>query len=186
MNENESSVGGTPRDTGGIGGHPRGLTTLFFTEMWERLSYYGMRSFLVLFMTASVAAGGLGLTTAVAARVYGLYTASVYLASLPGGWVADRILGLRKAVLWGGIAIMMGHFTLIIHSDVTFYTGLILIVIGTGLLKPNISALVGELYERDDPRKDSGFSLYYMGINLGAFIAPLVCGTLAQNVGDGI
>ena len=183
MNENESSVGGTPRDTGGIGGHPRGLTTLFFTEMWERLSYYGMRSFLVLFMTASVAAGGLGLTTAVAARVYGLYTASVYLASLPGGWVADRILGLRKAVLWGGIAIMMGHFTLIIHSDVTFYTGLILIVIGTGLLKPNISALVGELYERDDPRKDSGFSLYYMGINLGAFIAPLVCGTLAQNVG---
>ena len=183
MNENESSVGGTPRDTGGIGGHPRGLTTLFFTEMWERLSYYGMRSFLVLFMTASVAAGGLGLTTAVAARVYGLYTASVYLASLPGGWVADRILGLRKAVLWGGVAIMMGHFTLIIHSDVTFYTGLILIVIGTGLLKPNISALVGELYERDDPRKDSGFSLYYMGINLGAFIAPLVCGTLAQNVG---
>lgn len=183
MNESDTSAGGTPLDTGGIGGHPRGLTTLFFTEMWERLSYYGMRSFLVLFMTASVATGGLGLTTAVAARIYGLYTASVYLASLPGGWVADRILGLRKAVLWGGIAIMLGHFTLIIHSDATFYTGLILIVIGTGLLKPNISALVGELYDRDDPRKDSGFSLYYMGINLGAFLAPLICGTLAQNVG---
>lgn len=183
MNQSETSAGGSQTDTGGIGGHPRGLTTLFFTEMWERLSYYGMRSFLVLFMTASVATGGLGLTTAVAARVYGLYTASVYLASLPGGWVADRILGLRKAVLWGGIAIMLGHFTLIIHSDATFYTGLILIVIGTGLLKPNISALVGELYDRDDPRKDSGFSLYYMGINLGAFMAPLICGTLAQNVG---
>jgi POT family proton-dependent oligopeptide transporter len=183
MNESETSVGGSRQDTGGIGGHPRGLTTLFFTEMWERLSYYGMRSFLTLFMTASLASGGLAMTTAVAARVYGLYTASVYLASLPGGWIADRILGLRKAVLWGGVAIMAGHFTLVIHSEATFYTGLVLIVIGTGLLKPNISALVGELYERDDPRKDSGFSLYYMGINLGAFLAPLICGTLAQRVG---
>jgi POT family proton-dependent oligopeptide transporter len=183
MNESETSVDGTPRDTGGFGGHPRGLTTLFFTEMWERLSYYGMRSFLVLFLTASAAAGGLGLTTAVAARVYGLYTASVYLAALPGGWIADRLIGLRKAVLWGGIAIMAGHFTLVIHSEIAVYTGLILIVIGTGLLKPNISALVGELYDKDDPRKDSGFSLYYMGINLGAFFAPLICGTLAQRVG---
>jgi POT family proton-dependent oligopeptide transporter len=142
-----------------------------------------MRSFLVLFLTASAAAGGLGLTTAVAARVYGLYTASVYLAALPGGWIADRLIGLRKAVLWGGIAIMAGHFTLVIHSEIAVYTGLILIVIGTGLLKPNISALVGELYDKDDPRKDSGFSLYYMGINLGAFFAPLICGTLAQRVG---
>lgn len=183
MNVRETPASGAPRDTGGIGGHPRGLTTLFFTEMWERLSYYGMRSFLVLFMTASAAAGGLGLNAAIAGRIYGLYTASVYLAALPGGWVADRILGLRKAVLWGGIAIMAGHFTLIIHSEATFYTGLALIVIGTGLLKPNISALVGALYDRDDPRKDSGYSLYYMGINLGAFIAPLVCGTLAQRVG---
>lgn len=183
MTDNQPSVNGSARDTGGIGGHPRGLTTLFFTEMWERLSYYGMRSFLVLFMTASVATGGLGLTTAVAARVYGLYTASVYLASLPGGWIADRVIGLRKAVLWGGIAIMAGHFTLAVPSTSAFYIGLVLIVIGTGLLKPNISAMVGELYDRDDPRKDSGFSLYYMGINLGAFLAPLVCGTLAQNVG---
>jgi POT family proton-dependent oligopeptide transporter len=183
MNESETSVGGGQRDTGGIGGHPRGLTTLFFTEMWERLSYYGMRSFLVLFLTASAATGGLGLTTAVATRVYGLYTASVYLACLPGGWIADRLIGLRKAVLWGGIAIMAGHFTLVIQAESAVYIGLILIVIGTGLLKPNISALVGELYERDDPRKDSGFSLYYMGINLGAFLAPLICGTLAQKVG---
>ncbi len=183
MTDNEPALNGSARDTGGIGGHPRGLTTLFFTEMWERLSYYGMRSFLVLFMTASVATGGLGMTTAVAGRVYGLYTASVYLAALPGGWIADRLIGLRKAVLWGGFAIMAGHFTLAIPSDTAFYTGLILIVIGTGLLKPNISAMVGELYDRDDPRKDSGFSLYYMGINLGAFLAPLVCGTLAQRVG---
>ncbi|MDA0204351.1 MAG: peptide MFS transporter [Acidobacteria bacterium] len=183
MNESETSAGGVQRDTGGIGGHPRGLTTLFFTEMWERLSYYGMRSFLVLFLTASAATGGLGLTTAVATRVYGLYTASVYLACLPGGWVADRLIGLRKAVLWGGIAIMAGHFTLVNQSETAVYIGLILIVIGTGLLKPNISALVGELYERNDPRKDSGFSLYYMGINLGAFLAPLICGTLAQKVG---
>lgn len=183
MNESDTSAGGTPLDTGGIGGHPRGLTTLFFTEMWERLSYYGMRSFLVLFMTASVATGGLGLTTVAATRIYGLYTASVYLAALPGGWIADRFLGLRRAVLWGGIAIMAGHFTLVIQSERTFYIGLALIVIGTGLLKGNISALVGELYEKDDPRKDSGFSLYYMGINLGAFLAPLICGTLAQNVG---
>ncbi len=183
MNESETSVGGAPHDTGGIGGHPRGLTTLFFTEMWERLSYYGMRSFLVLFMTASAAAGGMGLSAAIAGRIYGLYTASVYLAALPGGWIADRVLGLRTAVLWGGIAIMAGHFTLVIHSEATFYAGLALIIIGTGLLKPNISALVGALYSRDDPRKDSGYSLYYMGINLGAFIAPLVCGTLAQKVG---
>lgn len=179
MIDNETSL----RDRGGIGGHPRGLTTLFFTEMWERLSYYGMRSFLTLFMTASLATGGMAMTTATAARVYGLYTASVYLAALPGGWIADRILGLRKAVMWGGIAIMAGHFTLVFQSDTTFYIGLVLIVIGTGLLKPNISALVGELYERDDPRKDSGFSLYYMGINLGAFLAPFICGTLAQRVG---
>jgi POT family proton-dependent oligopeptide transporter len=159
------------------------LTTLFFTEMWERLSYYGMRSFLVLFMTASAATGGLGLTTVAATRIYGLYTASVYLAALPGGWIADRFLGLRRAVLWGGIAIMAGHFTLVIQSERTFYIGLALIVIGTGLLKGNISALVGELYEKDDPRKDSGFSLYYMGINLGALLAPITCGTLAEMVG---
>ncbi len=183
MTDNPTPTDAETLDTGGIGGHPRGLTTLFFTEMWERLSYYGMRSFLVLFMTASVATGGLGLSTAMAARVYGLYTASVYLASLPGGWIADRVLGLRKSVLWGGIAIMLGHFTLAVPSETGFYIGLILIVIGTGLLKPNISALVGELYDKDDPRKDSGFSLYYMGINLGAFLAPLVCGTLAQTVG---
>jgi len=184
MSEQENATGAaSSQTTGGMGGHPRGLTTLFFTEMWERLSYYGMRSFLILFMTATRSAGGLGLSTVVAARIYGLYTASVYAAALPGGWVADHLLGLRKAVLWGGVAIMAGHFSLAIPSDITFYAGLILIVIGTGLLKPNISALVGELYDRDDPRKDSGFTLYYMGINIGALLAPLVCGTLAQRVG---
>ncbi len=184
MSEQENATGATPMsDTGGIGGHPRGLTTLFFTEMWERLSYYGMRSFLILFMTAARSTGGMALSTVVAARIYGLYTASVYAMGLPGGWVADHILGLRKAVFIGGVAIMFGHFALAVPSDATFYAGLILIVLGTGLLKPNISALVGELYDRDDPRKDGGFTLYYMGINIGALLAPLVCGTLAQRVG---
>ncbi len=157
--------------------------TLFFTEMWERLSYYGMRSFLVLFMAAPAATGGLGMAVARAARVYGIYTASVYISSLPGGWIADRFLGLRKAVLIGGAIIAAGHFMLAIPGETTVYVGLALVVIGTGLLKPNISAMVGELYRENDPRRDSGYSIYYMGINLGAFLAPLICGTLAQRVG---
>jgi POT family proton-dependent oligopeptide transporter len=169
-------------DRGGIGGHPKGLTTLFFTEMWERFSYYGMRALLILFMTDSVR-GGLGFSVARAGRIYGLYTASVYIASLPGGWVADHILGLRRAVLLGGIVIALGHFSLAVHGMTTFYAGLLLIVIGTGLLKPNISAMVGELYTEGDPRRDGGFSIYYMGINLGAFFSPLVCGTLGEWLG---
>jgi POT family proton-dependent oligopeptide transporter len=169
-------------DRGGIGGHPKGLTTLFFTEMWERFSYYGMRALLILFMTDSVR-GGLGFSVATAGRVYGLYTASVYFASLPGGWVADRVLGLRRAVLLGGIIIALGHFSLAVHGMTTFYAGLLLIVIGTGLLKPNISAMVGELYSEGDARRDGGFSIYYMGINLGAFFSPLVCGTLGERLG---
>jgi POT family proton-dependent oligopeptide transporter len=169
-------------DRGGIGGHPKGLTTLFFTEMWERFSYYGMRALLILFMTDSVR-GGLGFSVARAGRIYGLYTASVYIASLPGGWIADHFLGLRRAVLLGGIAIAIGQFSLAIPNTTTFYAGLLLIVIGTGLLKPNISAMVGELYTEGDPRRDGGFSIYYMGINLGAFFSPLVCGTLGERLG---
>ncbi len=170
------------RDTSGLGGHPRGLNTLFFTEMWERFSYYGMRALLLLFMVATVENGGLGFDVERAGRIYGLYTASVYMAGLPGGWIADRILGLRNAVFYGGVIIAAGHFCMAVPGTTTFFTGLVLIVIGTGLLKPNISAMVGELYDRDDPRRDGGFSLYYMGINIGAFAAPLVCGTLAQKV----
>lgn len=174
-----------PGDTqhSGFFGHPKGLQTLFFTEMWERFSYYGMRALLVLFMTAPVAAGGLGFDVARAGAVYGLYTAFVYLLALPGGWVADRIIGQRRAVLYGGILIASGHFSMAIESLTTFYLGLMLIVLGTGLLKPNISTMVGELY-RQEPgaRRDAGFSIFYMGINLGAFLAPLVCGYLGENI----
>ena len=162
-------------------GHPRGLSTLFFTEMWERFAYYGMRAILILFMTASVAAGGLGFEVGRAGAVYGTYVALVYMLSLPGGWVADRILGLRRSVFYGGILIMFGQLSLAVPGAKLFYLGLALIIFGTGLLKPNVSAIVGELYGKDDARRDAGFSIFYMGINLGAFIAPLIVGWLAQS-----
>ena len=161
-------------------GHPRGLSTLFFTEMWERFSYYGMRAILILFMTAPVTVGGLGFDTAKAGPIYALYVSSVYLLSLPGGWIADRVLGLRRTVFVGGVIIMAGHICLAVPSMATFYLGLVLIATGTGLLKPNVSVLVGKLYAPDDVRRDAGFSIFYMGINTGALIAPLVTGWLAQ------
>ncbi len=164
-------------------GHPRGLSTLFFTEMWERFSYYGMRALLVLFLTASVMDGGVGFDPVQAGALYGMFTALVYLMNLPGGWVADRILGQRKAVFWGGLLIAFGNLTLAIPDTWSLYTGLGLIILGTGLLKPNISVIVGQLYSKGDPRRDSGFTIFYMGINLGAFIAPLICGWLAQAYG---
>jgi proton-dependent oligopeptide transporter, POT family len=163
-------------------GHPRGLSTLFFTEMWERFSYYGMRALLILFMTATVANGGLGFPVSKAGAIYGLYTAMVYLVSVPGGWLADRITGQRRAVLWGGVIIALGHFSMAIPSLTTFYLGLALIVIGTGLLKPNISTMLGALYTEEDVRRDAGFSIFYMGINIGAMISPLVCGYLGENI----
>ena len=163
-------------------GHPRGLSTLFFTEMWERFSYYGMRAILVLFMTNAVATGGMGLDDVTATAIYGLYTAAVYVVALPGGWIADHLLGLRRAVFWGGSVIAIGHFTLAIPHIVAFYVGLMLIVIGTGLLKPNISAIVGDLYPEGGARRDAGFSIYYMGINAGGFLGPLVCGYLGETV----
>jgi len=167
---------------GGFFGHPRGLSTLFFTEFWERFSYYGMRALLTLFMTASVASGGLGFPTERAGAIYGLYTAFVYLLALPGGWLADRLLGQRKAVFYGGCSIAAGHFSMAIPREDTFFFGLVLIVIGTGLLKPNVSAMVGELYPEGGARRDAGFSIFYMGINLGAFVAPLICGPLGEKV----
>jgi POT family proton-dependent oligopeptide transporter len=163
-------------------GHPRGLSTLFFTEMWERFSYYGMRALLLLYMTAPLAAGGMELDTATGGAIYGLYTSMVYMMTLPGGWVADRLIGQRRAVLYGGILISCGHFSMAVPSTTTFYLGLFLIVIGTGLLKGNVSVIVGALYRKDDNRRDAGFSIFYMGINLGAFIAPLVCGYLGQKI----
>ena len=161
--------------------HPRGLQSLFFIELWERFSYYGMRALLVLFMVAPIAGGGLALETAEAARLYGTYTMAVYMLSIPGGFLADNWFGARRAVLIGGAVIALGHFTLAIPAESTFYLGLVLVALGTGLFKPNVSALVGALYAPGDDRRDAGFSLYYMGINIGAFIAPLVTGFLAQS-----
>ena len=161
-------------------GHPRALRTLFFTEMWERFSYYGMRALLVLFMVEQVENGGLGFSDRTATAIYGLYTAAAYLVCLPGGWVADRLWGAKRAVWVGGILIMCGHFVLATPSLASFFGGLLLVVCGTGLLKPNVSACVGELYAQGDPRRDSGFTLFYMGINVGATLGPLVCGSLAQ------
>jgi POT family proton-dependent oligopeptide transporter len=163
-------------------GHPRGLSTLFFTEMWERFSYYGMRALLVLFMTTATTAAnpGLGLGVGEASAIYGLYTALVYLVSLPGGWVADKLWGARRAVFVGGCIIAAGHFSMAIPSMVTFFLGLFLIVVGTGLLKPNISTMVGELYPDGGARRDAGFSVYYMGINIGAFFGPTLCGLVGE------
>ena len=162
---------------GGFFGHPRGLSTLFFTEMWERFSYYGMRAFLILYMVHA-----LGFDDKHAGSVYGTYTASAWAAAIVGGIIADRWLGQYRSVLYGGIIIALGHFTLAFHPLPFFYAGLSLIVIGTGLLKPNVSGIVGSLYEPNDTRRDAGFSIFYMGINLGAFIGPLIAGYLAQKV----
>ncbi len=180
-------------------GHPKGLMTLFFTEMWERFSYYGMRALLILFMTKAIADGGLGFDDPTAGAVYGLYTMGVYLLALPGGWLADRLFGLKKSVWYGGIIIALGHFMMAVPGiegwvtgntaakislstlDTTcFFLGLLLIVLGTGLLKPNISSIVGQLYPAGSSKRDAGFSIFYMGINIGGFIAPLACASVAE------
>ena len=172
----------TPAE-GSFAGHPSGLSVLFFTEMWERASYYGMRALLILYMTAAVAGDnpGMGLDVGTAAAIYGLYTGFVYLLALPGGWVADNLWGQRKAVFVGGCIIALGHFTLAFPSQFTFFLGLILVVCGTGLLKPNVSTVVGELYPEGGARRDAGFSIFYMGINLGAFFGQLVTSYLGEN-----
>jgi POT family proton-dependent oligopeptide transporter len=180
-------------------GHPKGLMTLFFTEMWERFSYYGMRALLIIFMTKTIVDGGLGFDDPTAGAVYGLYTMGVYLLALPGGWLADRLFGLKKSVWYGGIIIALGHFmfaipgiegwissgseaktTLSTLDTTSFFLGLLFIVLGTGLLKPNISSIVGQLYPAGSSKRDAGFSIFYMGINLGGFIAPLACATVAE------
>ena len=165
----------------GFFGHPSGLSTLFFTEMWERFSYYGMRAILLLYMAKTFAEGGLGFDEKYAGIIYATYVSSVWYLPLVGGWLADRIFGARRAVLIGAIIIACGHYSMAINSQLTFYAGLILIACGTGLLKPNISAMVGQLYSEGDKRRDAGFSIFYMGINLGAFLSPIVVGFLAQS-----
>jgi len=173
----------TTAEGGTFFGHPRGLATLFFTEMWERFSYYGMRALLVLYMTTATAGAnpGLGLDVVSATALYALYTSLVYLLALPGGWLADQLWGQRKAVFIGGCIIAAGHFTMAIPSPKAFFTGLILVIIGTGLLKPNVSSLVGDLYPEGGVRRDAGFSVFYMGINLGGMLGPLVCAALGEN-----
>ena len=163
-------------------GHPRGLATLFLTEFWERFSYYGMRALLILFMTASVGGGGLGFDVVKAGAIYGTYVGMAYLVTLPGGWIADRLIGQRKAVLYGGLVIACGNYALAIPLIQTFYLGLGLIVFGTGLLKPNVSTMVGQLYGQNNVRRDAGFSIFYMGINLGALVAPLACSYLGEKI----
>jgi POT family proton-dependent oligopeptide transporter len=171
-----------PVGTGTFLGHPRGLYLLFATEMWERFSYYGMRALLILFMTAPKDTGGLAFPVTKAGAIYGLYTAMVYLLSLPGGWFADRISGQQKAVLYGGILIATGQFCLAAPAIGVFYFGLVLLVFGTGLLKPNVSTIVGHLYGPQDHRRDAGFSIFYIGINVGALIAPLICGYIGERI----
>jgi proton-dependent oligopeptide transporter, POT family len=166
----------------GFFGHPRGLATLFFTEMWERFSYYGMRAFLLYYITASVASGGLGFSDAQGASIYGTYTGSAWGAAIFGGIVADRFLGQYRSVLWGGVLIMLGHLTLVFHPLPFFYAGLTFIVLGTGLLKPSVSTLVGSLYAQGDHRRDAAFSIFYMGINSGAILGPIVAGYVAQRI----
>ncbi len=169
----------TPEPTG----HPRGIYTLFFTEMWERMSYYGMRALLVLFMKDMIEHGGLGLTDKVATAIYGLYTAIVYIFPLPGGWIGDRLLGARSAVWYGGIIIAAGHLILGIHRVDTFFLGLLVVAVGSGLLKSNMSVMVGQLYPEGGTRRDNGYTLFYMGINLGALFGPFVCSGLGETIG---
>ncbi|MBL4909561.1 MAG: peptide MFS transporter [Alteromonadaceae bacterium] len=176
-------------NAGTLFGHPKGLFLLFGTEMWERFGYYGMRALLVLYLVASVEDGGFGWTTGEALSLYGTFTMAVYLTPLIGGWLADNLIGQRKAIIWGGMIFSLGYFTLGIPQsmivgmeETVFYIGLTLIIIGNGLFKANVSSLVGDLYEEGDHRRDGAFTIFYMGINLGAFLAPLTVGVLGETV----
>lgn len=166
-------------------GHPVGLYVLFFTEMWERFSYYGMRAILVLYLVAKTESAnpGLGWTNGEALALYGWYTMLVYVMSIPGGWIADKMFGQKKTVLYGGILLLAGHSILAIEEMWAFYSGLGLIILGVGLLKPNISTMVGGLYKKGDIRRDKGFTIFYIGINVGAFLSALIVGYVGENYG---
>lgn len=167
----------------GFFGHPKGLLTLFFTEFWERFSYYGMRAILVFYMYYEVSKGGLGLDESLALSIMSIYGSLVYMSGVIGGWLADRIFGTSRAVFYGGVLIMLGHIALSVPGNITmFFVSMVLIVLGTGLLKPNASTIVGDLYAEKDERRDAGFTIFYMGINLGAFLAPLVAGTVGMKI----
>lgn len=166
----------------GFFGHPKGLFTLFFTEFWERFSYYGMRAILVYYMYYEVSQGGLGLPEDMALSIMSIYGSLVYMSGIIGGWLADRLLGTSRAVFYGGVLIMFGHILLAIPGNTTlFFASMVLIVLGTGLLKPNVSSIVGEIYSEQDNRRDSAFSIFYMGINLGGFLSPLIVGAVGMN-----
>ncbi|MFT8320926.1 MAG: peptide MFS transporter [Bacillus sp. (in: firmicutes)] len=166
----------------GFFGHPKGLFTLFFTEFWERFSYYGMRAILVYYMYYEVSKGGLGIQENTALAIMSIYGSLVYMSGIIGGWLADRIFGTSRAVFYGGIFIMLGHIVLAVPGNISlFFTSMVLIVIGTGLLKPNVSSVVGEIYHEKDDRRDSGFSIFYMGINLGGFLSPLIVGKIGMD-----
>ena len=179
-----------PSQQGTLWGHPKGLFLLFSTELWERFSYYGMRALLVLYLTAQTTAGGLGWTQADALKLYGIYTGLVYITPLIGGWLADTFLGQRRAIVFGAIMMAAGQFTLALpHAmfpglvDQVFYVGLALLIAGNGMFKPNISTMVGDLYEQGDHRRDGAFTIFYMGINLGALLAGFVAGAVAAEWG---
>ena len=168
----------------GFFGHPRALATLFFTEMWERFTFYGMRALLVLFLVDAISTGGYGFDDKTATAIYGLYTAAVFMAALPGGWIADRLIGAQRAVIAGGTLMTIGNLMVATPGPPQlFFAGLVVIILGVGLLKPNISTLVADLYPEGGGRRDAGFTIFYMGINLGAFIGPLIAGWLAQQYG---
>lgn len=165
----------------GFFGHPRGLFTLFFTEFWERFSYYGMRAILIYYLYTEVTKGGLGFDQTTANSIMAVYGSLVYMSGIIGGWIADRLLGTANTVFYGGVLIMFGHILLSFPGSVpAFFISMLLIIIGTGLLKPNVSSVVGDLYSPEDTRRDSGFSIFYMGINLGGFLAPIIVGTVGQ------
>ena len=164
-------------------GHPRGLSTLFFVELWERFSYYGMRAILLYFLVDTAANGGLGIDETTGAAVVSIYGASVYLLSIIGGFTADRVFGARRSTLYGAVVIMAGHVCLALPTAATAWLGIALVALGTGLLKPNVSAMVGTLYRADDARRDGGFSIFYMSINIGSFFSPLVVGWLREHYG---
>lgn len=165
----------------GFLGHPKGLLTLFFTEFWERFSYYGMRAILLYYMYYSISQGGLGIDHATAASIMAIYGSLVYMSGIIGGWISDRLLGSSRTVFWGGVLIMIGHLILSLPGSIsTLFISMVFLVLGTGLLKPNVSSIVGNLYSETDTRRDSGFSIFYMGINLGAFLSPFIVGTLGQ------